>query len=136
MSRVVSELLELQTHDTSRVVCIERVEKSHGGDYQCVLSVVSGWISISRPFYFDDVALSVAVPALRKMASGEPGECVIKGQWEEDFVQLSSNMMGHVLVSGEFVEPSEFDQRVCFSFRTDQTVLVPLANGLQRLMEA
>jgi hypothetical protein len=66
----------------------------------------------------------------------EEGACTIKGQWEEDFLRVESNKMGHFRVSGEIVEHSEFDQRIRFDFRTDQTILSPLANDLQVLQDA
>jgi len=137
MSLVVSELIELQTNDSSCVVRLEQIEKFRDGSgYVCEMTVRSDWLSLSRKFYFDDVSLSVAVPALRVMATGAEGTCKIKGQWEEDYLQIDSNVMGHVQVSGEVIEHSEFDQRVRFAFRTDQTILSPLANGLQVLQDA
>jgi hypothetical protein len=135
MSLVVTEIIELKTNDTTKVVRLSHVEKfCNGSGYRCDLAVVSGGFSCLRPFYFDDLALSVAVPALREMAAGAEGKCVIKGQWEEDFLQIEANEMGHVWVSGEILEHSEFDQRLKFAFRTDQTILSHLANDLQVLV--
>ena len=70
------------------------------------------------------------------MAVAAPGTAIIKGQWEEDFLQIESNAMGHVLVSGEIVEHSEFDQRLKFAFQTDQTILPPLARDLRISQDA
>ena len=137
MSRVVAELIELRTNDPGRIVRLEQIEKFRDGSgYQCVITVVSIRVSCSCPFFFDDVALSVAVPMLRDLARGKEGSLTIKGQWEPDSLRIDANAMGHVRVSGELTERSGLDQRVEFAFRTDQTVLSPLANDLQRLLEA
>jgi hypothetical protein len=137
MSLVVVEVIELQTNDSTRVVRLSQIEKYRDGSgYQCELTVFSAGFSCKRPFYFDDVALSVAVPELQKMATGTPGNVILKGQWEEDFLQLRSNAMGHVWVSGEIIEHSEFDQRLKFAFRTDQTILGPLERELRILHDA
>jgi len=70
------------------------------------------------------------------MATGTPGKAVIKEQCEKDFLKIQSNAMVHVWVSGEIIEHSEFDQRLKFGFRTDQTILLPLARDLLRLQDA
>jgi len=137
MSPIVTEIIELQTNDAAKIVRLSHVEKfRNGSGYGCDLSVVSGGFSCRRPFFFDDVALNEAVPALGKMATTLSGKCIIKGQWEEDYLALEVNDMGHVLVSGEIFEHSEYGQRLKFAFRTDQTVLLPLARELQLLQEA
>jgi len=82
------------------------------------------------------MAVGEAVPALRKMAATLSGKCIIKGQWEDDYLSLEVNDAGHVLVSGEIFEHSEFGQRLKFAFRTDQTALLPLAKELQLLLDA
>ena len=137
MSLVVAENIELRTNDNTKVVRLSQVEKfKDGSGYRSNLTVVSSGFSCQRQFFFDDVALGDAVPTLRDMAANLEGECIIKGQWEDDFLQLSVNRMGHVQVSGEIFEHSEFGQRLKFAFRTDQTVLLPLAKGLQMLLDA
>lgn len=44
--------------------------------------------------------------------------------------------MGHVLVSGELLEHGELGQTLRFAFRTDQTMLSPLARNLHMLRDA
>ena len=137
MSSVAIEAIELQANDPAKVVRLSRIEKFRDGSgYSCELTVVSGGFSCRRRFIFDDVALAAAVPELQKMATAAPGTAVIKGQWEEDFLQIESNALGHVRVSGEIFEHSEFDQRLKFAFQTDQTILPPLARDLRILQDA
>ncbi len=70
------------------------------------------------------------------MVANLSGECCIKHEWEEDHLKLEVDLKGHVLVSGEVVEHSEYGQRLRFAFHTDQTVLLPFASELQALREA
>jgi hypothetical protein len=137
MSLVVSEIIKLQTNDATKVLRLSQIEKFlDGSGYRCDLAVVSGGFSCLRQFFFDDAVLADAVPALRTMATNMRGKCVIKGQWEKDFIQLNVNGMGHVCVCGEICEYTEFTQHIKFAFRTDQTVLLPLARELQVLLDA
>jgi hypothetical protein len=137
MSRVILEVLEIQTNDPKKIVRLSQVKKfGDGSGYACQLTVLSGGFSCERPFYFDDASLLVAVPELDKMATGSPSSAVIKGRWEDDFIQIRSNAIGRVWVSGEIFEHSEYDQRLKFCFRTDQTILTPLARDLRTLQDA
>ena len=137
MSRIVADMIELQTYDAAKLVRLSHVEKfGDGSGYRCELTVASNGFSCQRPFFFDDMAVGEAVPALRKMAATLFGKCIIKEQWEDDYLALEVDDMGHVLVSGEIFEHSEFSQRLKFAFRTDQTVLLPFANELQLLLDA
>ena len=134
---IAADLIELKTNDADKVVRLSTVEKyPDGSGYRCELFVLSTGFSCDRPFYFDDVALSFAAPELQKMAAGTPGKVIIKGEYEEDFLEIRSNVKGHVWVSGEICEHSESDQRLKFRFRTDQTILLPLARDLLRLQDA
>ncbi|MCC5829546.1 MAG: hypothetical protein JJU36_08865 [Phycisphaeraceae bacterium] len=136
MSQIVVDMIELQTNDATKQVRLSQVEKYGDGCFRCDLSVRSGGFSCQRPFYFDDVVLAEVVPALRTMAATLSGKCIIKGQWEVDYLAFEVNEMGHVFISGEIFEHQEFDQRLRFAFRTDQTVLLPLASELQLLLDA
>lgn len=134
MSPIIIDTLELQTNDPAKVVRLSRIKRySDGSGYSCELTIVSGGFSCRRPFVFDDAALSAAVPQLQKMATAAPGTAIIKGQWEQDFLQIESNALSHVTVSGEVFEHSEFDQRLKFAFQTDETILAPLVEDLQTL---
>jgi hypothetical protein len=137
MSWIVAQGIEIRTNDETKIVRFSQVEKFRDGHgYGCDLTVVSGGFSCRRPFYFDDVSLAETLPSLRSMATSLEGKCTIRGQYEADYVQLEVDGLGHVLVSGELIEHSELRQHLKFAFRTDQTVLLPLARELQLLFDA
>ncbi len=137
MTPIADETIELQTNDPEKVVRLSRVEKySDRSGYGCEITIISTGFSCKQPFCFDDVSLSEAIPRLEEMAAGAVGMCVIKGQWEDDYIKVEANAIGHVIVSGEIFERSYREQHLKYSFRTDQTMLLPLARDLEKLKNA
>ena len=137
MTNIVAEHIELRTQDDAKVMIMSQVEKfPDGSGYRCELRVISDGFSCKRPFFFEGSFLSDAVTMLRKMNDGTPGEATIKGMWEEDQVKFTLDKLGHIVVSGQVFERSEYPQEIRFAFPTDQTVLSPLVNDLTRLLEA
>ncbi len=132
-----TEQVELRTNDESIALRMTGIEKfADGSGYRCDLTVRSGGLSCHRPFFFDDSSLPHAVESLRRMDQGNPGEAVIKGAWDADFIRFAMNDKGHVFVTGEIFEYSELPQSLKFAFRTDQTLLGPLICDLQLLLDA
>jgi len=130
------DIVELRTNDSTKIVRLAHIQKFHDGSgYRCELTIVSGGFSCVRPFYFDDDSLVDALAKLDEMDAGRPESTTIRCRWEEEFLQIGSNDMGHVFVSGEIIEYSERPQRLKFAFQTDQTVLGPLIRDLQALKE-
>ena len=128
---IVAECIELQTNRESTALQFSNVEKfSDGSGYCCDLAVRSGGFACQRQFYFDDDRLTDALVSLRRMIDGLPGEAIFKFRYEEDFLRIETNRLGHVFISGELHEYSEMAQSLKFAFRTDQTVLAPLVREL------
>jgi hypothetical protein len=128
--------IELETHDETKQLRLSSIERfGDGSGYRCNLFVRSRGFSCERPFYFDDSHFPDAIKALRAMHAGRPGEALIKGAWEDDYLKFVSNDMGHVFVSGELFEHADPPQSLKFSFRTDQTVLGPLLRDLKPLKD-
>jgi hypothetical protein len=137
MPKIVAEYIELKTQDENKVLNMSQIEKfADGSGYRCELSVASRGFSCHCPFYFDGPFLSDAVTALQRMDDGKPGEATIRGLWEEAYIKFASDQLGHVVVSGELFEHSEFPQAFRFAFRTDQTVLSPMISDLARVLQA
>src|ERR1035437_2313105 len=109
MSKIVAERIELKTQDDSKVLRMFQVEKfPDGSGYRCELQVVSRGFSCQIPFYFEGSFLSAAVTALHRMNESQPDEATLKGLWEEDNIQLTSDKLGHIIVEGKLFEHSEF----------------------------
>ena len=113
------------------------VEKfDDGSGYRCDLIVQSGAFAFRGLFYFDDFFLKHTVAAIEVMRAGTPGEAVLKGHWEEDYVRFRMNTLGHVTVSGLLLANGGSTQSLKFEFLTDQTVFGPLVRDLAALHEA
>jgi len=129
-------VVELRTNEPAKVLRLGGIHRfDDGSGYECVLTVVSGGFSCTLPFYFDGELLDVALRTLREMDGGCPKAATISGRWMPEFVQIRSNEMGHVFVSGELFEHSESPQQLKFSFRTDQTVLGPFLKDFQAVRD-
>lgn len=129
--------IELLTNDPAKILRLTDIEKfADGSGYASTLTVAYAGFSCLRPFYFDDGLLRIACSHLREMAAGNAQTARISGLWEPDYIELRSNDMGHVFVSGEIHEFTEFTQQLKFVFRTDQTALAPLLNDIQALIAA
>lgn len=133
----IIDQVELKTNDEAHTLRFTSLEKfADDSGYRCTLFVRSGGFACERPFYFDDSHFPDAIMALKAMDRGQPGEALIKGRWEDDYVKFVSNDLGHVFVSGELYEHSDMSQSLTFGFRTDQTVLGPLVRDLSPLVGA
>lgn len=122
----------LQTNCDGQRLELIGVEKS-GQDYSCWLAVESRGFCARRTFYFDESNLQTFLGGLAEMNAKLIGEAVLKHQFEDDFISLKLSGSGHVIVSGRLVEHGEYEQQLEFSFRSDQTVLGPLIQGMGKL---
>lgn len=128
---IVADQIELQTYRDDTWLRLSNVEKfSDGSGFRCDLAVRSGGFTCQYPFYFDADLLADAIDSLRRMITGLPGLATIKGRYEADFLCFELNKLGHLFVPGELHEHGELSQSLKFAFKTDQTVLAPLAQEL------
>lgn len=128
--------IELATNDAEKLLVLEEIERfSDGSGYVAHLHVHSTWLTFTHRFSFHEIPLTDAISNLTKMAKGEPAAAKLTGLWEGDFVQLELNNLGHLYVTGEIgYEGGPDFQHVSFSFRTDQTVILPLLRDLTALL--
>jgi hypothetical protein len=132
-----ADSIELQTHDERVELSLVEVKRfGSSNNFRCTLRVRSGGFACERPFYFDAPYLTQAIAGLNRMLAGEPGKAVLRSTYEEDRLEFEMNRLGHVVVSGEVVEHAELSQSLSFAFRTDQTVLGPLARALEAVNAA
>jgi hypothetical protein len=102
-----------------------------GSGFATFLVIRSGAFAAALPFHFEPDRLSEFISALESMDRTLKGEATLKPTWEPQFLSLELDGSGHVRVFGEPVESSEHEQRLHFSFLTDQTCLRPLASRLK-----
>ena len=125
--------IELQTQATNPALALRGVRRHSDGPsaaYEATLIVRSGGFSAERAFFFDEYHLSGFIESLVEMDRAFRGTARLGHQWEDQFIELTVDASGHVLVSGSLVEHDVPGQRLDFAFRTDQTVLRPLIRDL------
>ena len=62
------------------------------------------------------------------------GGVKLQEPYEDDFIRISCASLGHVHVSGEFIE-HPYNQAMTFEFETDQTCLVPFICDLENIIK-
>ena len=129
------EVIELQTHSDRHSLALHNLRREET-IYTCLLVVRSGGFICEHPFTFDDSTFPDAIDRLKVMDRGNLDAVTVKARWEEDWIRITNNDMGHVFVEGELHEYGDHEQRLVFGFKTDQTVLRPLIKDLERLLEA
>lgn len=106
-----------------------------GSGYVANLWLRSGGFQFETEFFFEVWSLQQFISGLTDMDRTLNGKAVLKPMWETDYVELAMTSLGHVSVTGEFVQPGDFDQMIKFGFETDQTCLAPLRDKLRLLSE-
>jgi hypothetical protein len=134
---IVAEIIELQTNDPAKTLRLTDIEKyADRSGYSCALTVHSNGFACIRLFQFDHDSLTAAIASLQKMTAGTPGEAELGLRYERESISFSMNKLGHVIVRGELIHYGELAQSLKFAFRTDQTVLAPLAKQLAAIHAA
>ena len=121
----------LQTHDKQKVLTLNNFQLSESFG-QAELYVFSGGFSVDTLFYFDRSYFKAFVKNLKVIRDTLCGEAILKPKYEDDYIKFSGSKSGHVVVEGEIFWHSEFDQKLRFSFQTDQTVLAPFIADLAK----
>jgi hypothetical protein len=104
-----------------------------GSDFGCVLSVRSGPFAAEIDFYFEGYALEIFIADLQTIDSSLQGRARLKLEFEEPFIELEGDGLGHVSVRGLLLQTGPSTQKLEFTFSTDQTCLRPFIQDLQLL---
>ena len=121
--------LQTKTEDPSlEFVNLARFEDGSG--YCTDLVVVAHGFSARLYFCFETHPMDVFMEQLRAMNATLRGKAVLKPLFEDPYIVLEMQNLGHVHVSGELMRYGELTQRLEFEFMTDQTVLQPLIEDL------
>ena len=110
---------------------VEFFDDGSGGS--CFLEVASSPFTVAVSFFFDDPPISKFIEALEGIDRTLIGEAKLGQQYEEPYFVLRGDGKGHVSVSGVLTDFSIDQQRLEFSFVTDQTALRPFIVGLKEI---
>jgi hypothetical protein len=108
---------------------IERFSDNSG--YSATLVVHSRGFSAEVPFNFEINPLEKFIIALEDMNHTLHGKARLKPNYEDLFIELELDNLGHLRVRGEMIEYSHMPQCLKFEFETDQTCLEPFIHNLK-----
>jgi hypothetical protein len=125
----------LQTHTNNPFLAFRGLERFlDGSGYSSQIVIRSGWLSVDYKFYFERPELQTFVGDLEQLDRTLMGQARLKPKWEEYFLDFQGMGSGAIKVSGDLIEYSQWQQRVTFAFRTDQTVLRPFILSLKEAL--
>jgi len=123
------KFVTLLTNDEDKSLVLSQFEIFGGGSFKCKVTLKSRRFGYDGCLYFDNGVLFIE--ALESMAIKLKGRAELKEDYSDHLLKFEVTNLGHVIVSGLFVEYSEHSQNMSFEFKTDQTCLLPFANSLK-----
>ena len=126
--------ITLQTNASDTSLEFRNCRPCDDDAFQCHLSVVSSPFSAEQDFWFERFYLETAVIALEALNTSFRGNTKLGLQFEEPFVALAGDGLGHIAVSGLLVQSGPRFQRLEWEFQTDQTCLTPLLRDFRNLL--
>jgi hypothetical protein len=109
--------------------------KLNGKDYfECLAVANSGWLSCERPLTFSRNNAKKFVNKIKKIDEQFETVAVLKDTHKNLVLKMECTAPGIVMVSGEFVEYSEFSQQAIFGFNIERAWLNGFINQLDTLL--
>lgn len=121
--------IELATNDPEHGFALHDIRPSAADSFACVLAVRSDGFAARVPFWPERFVVERFLEQLRTVDRSLAGEALLQPLWETEHVRLQVRRSGVVWVSGEI--GSGGSNHLRFGFRTDQTVLAPLARDVE-----
>ena len=128
----INEVVVLQTNDEDKLLQLSGFELFGKGAFKCKVTLNSRGFAYTGNAYFDNGASFIG--SLEKAATDLHGSAELKEDYNDHFIKLEINSIGHVIVSGTFVEYSDHSQNMSFEFKTDQTCLIPFINSFKKVV--
>jgi hypothetical protein len=124
----------LQTNSHEKRLELRNCKKfGDGSGYAVSIFARSGNFSAEIDFYFEEYPLEQFLKNLALMSRTLKGTAILKPMWEDDFVEVKALNLGHISVTGELSQLSDYSQKLSFGFETDQTALAPFVEQLSNL---
>jgi len=102
--------------------------------FECMAVVNSGWLSCERPFTFSRNDAKKFVNTVKKINKPFKISAVLEDSHKNLVIKMECTAPGLVMVSGDFVEYSEFSQRAIFGFNIKRTMLNGFINQMDTLL--
>ncbi|MCK5455887.1 MAG: hypothetical protein KAI45_02095 [Melioribacteraceae bacterium] len=110
--------------------------KLNNQDYfECLAVVNSGWLSCERPLTFSRNDGKKFVAKIKKINKPFKMIAVLEDTYKNIVIKMESTAPGMVMVSGEFIEHSEFTQQATFGFNIEKVGLNEFLKQMDSLLE-
>ncbi len=126
--------VELRTYCASPALAFRELERwaekypEIPAGWRAQLHLRSGAFAAALPFYFDQRVLDAFLRDLAHMDRTLTGSATLATPYEDPRITFTVGPNGGVLVTGLLLDYEHDLRRLEFEFRTDQTVLRPLAD--------
>jgi hypothetical protein len=136
MSETSNYIVALKTNDPRKILIFDNWKYNCKGTegYTFDVRIHSGDFAAKQMFFLYTTSLEQFLRKLEKMATRLSGTVELKDEYENHYVRMELDRLGHVTVTGELWYPSHLEQHLKFGFETDQTCLQPLFNDLSRVV--
>jgi hypothetical protein len=136
MSEPDNYIVELKTNDARKALVFENWKYDTKGEgYVFDIRVHSGDFAAKHPMFFlYRTCFEQFLRKLEKMATRLSGTVELKDEYENHYIKMELDRLGHVTVTGELWYLATLEQHLKFGFETDQTCLQPLFNDLSRVV--
>ena len=125
--------VHLRTHLDNPCLGLRDITRFAGdGGFRARVVARSGGFSVDRPFFFEAAALARFLDDVRVLEKPAPGFARLRASDGPDVLGLELHARGDVTVFGALHEQVRVTQVLRFAFSTDQTVLAPLREDLER----
>ena len=115
------------------LLLLEQIELFDDGSGAAgLLTINSGSFTCSKhPFYFEDfIPFCQKIPEMYKTLHGK---AELRFRYEQDFLELTMDKIGHVVVKGLVGSTSE--QQLTYNFQSDQTCLVSMVSSVNDTLD-
>lgn len=128
------EVVSLKMNNEKHALVLQNFELFSQSSIKCTVTMKSRGFAYDGDAYFDNVDLFTE--DISSMAESMDGTATLKEDYGDHFIKFKVTKLGHVIVSGAFVEHSDNSQLLEFEFVTDQTCLEAFACELEDILGA
>jgi len=115
---------------------LENIQASEVGDYECDLMFHSGWLSCQRFFMFSKNQANKFKRKLEKIKNPFDIIATLETKDKNSCIQFKCTGPGTIMVSGEFIEHSEFEQQATLGFNVSEDALNSFISEFGALLKA
>ena len=136
MNQTSNHTVKLKTNDAQKVLIFENWKHDTKSDgFMLDIYVSSEDFAAKQMFFIRRTFFEDFLRKLKKMETLLFGSVELREEYENHYVKMELDRLGHLTVIGEFWYLATLEQHLKFGFITDQTCLQPLHDDLSRMVD-